>query len=128
MKINNYFPSMVFFIINTAWRGSRIILRLQRLHPLMDLLRSTQSGRLVSYSHIFHLFILLLSIIFTIFLSLSSAYLIISEIFLYYSVIKGFMSLCHKLKLYFPYIFATRFCKPLIFQAYIIQSKRIHSF
>ena len=37
------------------------------------------------------------------------------------------MSLCHKLKLSNPYIFATRWCKPLIFQIMIIGSNKIHS-
>ena len=34
------------------------------------------------------------------------------------------MSLCHKLSN--PYIFATRWCKPLIFQTKIIKSNKIH--
>ena len=37
------------------------------------------------------------------------------------------LRLCHKLKFSFPYIFATWWCKPLIFQTYIIWSNGINS-
>ena len=37
------------------------------------------------------------------------------------------MSLCHKLRYYSPYISEIGWCKPLIFQTYITESKRLHS-
>ena len=37
------------------------------------------------------------------------------------------MSLCNKLKFSNSYIFASWWCKPIIFQTYVIRSNRIHS-